>query len=45
MTHQTSEDAEDDEFEYYIVHDSIGVSHVLRKEKGRASDVQVLQLR
>jgi hypothetical protein len=24
-----TEDAEDDEFEYYFVHDSIGISHVL----------------
>lgn len=24
----------DDEFDYYIVHDSIGVSHVVRTKKG-----------
>lgn len=34
MSHPTSGDAEDDEFEYYIVHDSIGVSHIMRKKKG-----------
>ncbi|HEV2138573.1 MAG TPA: hypothetical protein VGR53_06995 [Nitrososphaerales archaeon] len=34
MSHQTTEDEEDDGFEYYIVHDSIGVSHVMRKRKG-----------
>ncbi len=28
------EAGEDDEWDYYIVHDSIGVSHVLRKKKG-----------
>ena len=25
---------EDDEWEYYFVHDSIGVSHVMRTKKG-----------
>lgn len=34
MSHQTTEDAEDDEFEFYIIHDSVGVSHVMRKRKG-----------
>ena len=34
MSRQTTEDPEDTEFEYYIVHDSIGVSHMVRKKKG-----------
>ncbi len=29
------EAGEDDEYDYYIVHDSIGVSHVLRQKKGK----------
>jgi hypothetical protein len=29
-----TEDVEDNELGYYTVHDSIGVSHVLRKKKG-----------
>ena len=29
-----SEDRDSDEYEYYIVHDSIGVSHVMRHKKG-----------
>lgn len=28
------EAGEDDVWDYYIVHDSIGVSHVLKKRKG-----------
>ena len=28
------EAGEDDEWDYYIVHDSIGVSHILKKRKG-----------
>jgi hypothetical protein len=27
------EAGEDEEFDYYIVHDSVGVSHILRKRK------------
>ena len=27
-------DGEEQEYEYYIVHDSIGVSHVMRHKKG-----------
>ena len=25
---------EDDEYEYYIIHDGLGISHVLRHKKG-----------
>ena len=25
---------EDDQYEYYIVHDSVGVSHVMRHKRG-----------
>ena len=28
------EAGEDDQYEYYIVHDSVGVSHVMRHKKG-----------
>ncbi len=28
------EAGEDDDWDYYIVHDSLGVSHVYRKKKG-----------
>ncbi len=29
------EAGEDEEWDYYIVHDSLGVSHVMRTRKGR----------
>jgi len=25
---------EDDQYEYYIIHDGIGVSHIMRRKKG-----------
>jgi len=28
------EGPDEEEYEYYIVHDSIGVSHIMRKRKG-----------
>ena len=30
----TDEETEEDEWEYYFIHDSIGVSHIMRKLKG-----------
>ena len=34
------EAGEDEEFDYYIVHDSIGVSHVLRKKRGELPQIR-----
>jgi hypothetical protein len=30
----------DDEWDYYIVHDSVGVSHVLRRKKGELPQIR-----
>ena len=31
---------QEDEWEYYMIHDSIGVSHVMRKRKGELPPVK-----
>ena len=31
---------EDDQYEYYIVHDSVGVSHVMRHKRGVHSSIK-----
>ena len=34
MTDDFSPAGEDDDYEYYIIHDGLGISHVLRRPKG-----------
>ena len=31
---------EDDKCEYYILHDGLGISHVLRRQKGRPPQIK-----
>lgn len=31
---------EDDEYEYYIIHDGLGISHVMRHKKGEHPSIK-----
>ena len=38
----TEEETKEEEWDYYIVHDSIGVSHVFRTKKGQHPGIRCI---